>query len=169
MFLKYVIKQKWLSLGGKYFIKDENGDDVFCVQGKVFSIGDKLTFSDMEGNELAFISQKLLSWGPTYYVYIRGEHYATVKKKLFTLFRCKFEVDIPGPDDLMAQGSFLDHEYEFTRHGEPVASISKKWFTFRDTYGVEIADGEDVVLILASAIVIDLACHNNRGASVHTD
>ena len=58
-------------------------------------------FQDMDGNELAFISQKLLAWGPTYHGYIRGQHYATVKKKLFTFLRCKFEVDIPGPDDLL--------------------------------------------------------------------
>jgi uncharacterized protein YxjI len=68
-------------------------------------------------------------------------------------------VDVPGPNDLVAEGSFTDHEYTFTRGDEPVATVSKKWFTFADTYGVEIADGEDDVLILASTVVIDMACH----------
>ena len=167
--MRYLIKQKWLTMGDKYYIRDENGEDVFFVDGRVFSIGDKLSFQDMQCNELAFIAQKLLAWGPTYHVHIRGEHYATVKKKLFTLFRCKFEVDIPGPDDLLAQGSFLDHEYTFARHGETVATASKKWFSFRDTYAVDIADGEDEVLILASAIVIDLACHNRTGTTIDID
>jgi len=41
-----------------------------------------------------------------------------------------------------------------------VAVVSKQWFSWSDTYGVEIKDGQDDVLILASAIVVDLACHN---------
>jgi uncharacterized protein YxjI len=84
---------------------------------------------------------------------------AVVKKKLFTLLRCKFTVDVPGPEDLEAQGEFLDHEYAFERHSREVASVSKRWFSWTDTYGVDIADGEDDVLILATAVVIDMVCH----------
>jgi len=43
-----------------------------------------------------------------------------------------------------------------------VATVSKKWFSWTDTYGVEIADGEDDVLLLASIVVIDMACHEDR-------
>ena len=81
-----------------------------------------------------------------------------VKKQLFTFFRCKFTVDVPGPDDLEARGDFLDHEYTFERGGRVVASVSKQWFKWTDTYGVEVVGDEDV-LILASAVVIDMACH----------
>ena len=88
-----------------------------------------------------------------------GSQAAVVKKELFTLFKCRFTVDVPGPDDLEAQGDFLDHEYEFMRDGHTVASVSKRWFSITDTYGVDIADGEDPVLILASAVVVDMACH----------
>ena len=155
------MKQKWLSWGKDYYVRDEEGNDVFFIDGRVFSIGQKLSFEDMFGNELVFISQKLLSWGPCYRIYVGGELYATVRKKLFTLFRCKFNVDVPGPDDLLAEGSFLDHEYTFSRHGDVVASVSKRWFSWTDTYGIDIADGEDDVLILASAVVIDLVCHEH--------
>jgi uncharacterized protein YxjI len=37
--------------------------------------------------------------------------------------------------------------------------VSKKWFSWSDTYGVDITDGEDDVLILASTVVVDMACH----------
>ena len=67
-------------------------------------------------------------------------------------------MDVPGPDDLEARGNFLDHEYTFERGGQIVARVSKTWFKLTDTYGVEIA-GADDVLILASAIVIDMVCH----------
>ena len=157
--MRYLMKQKLFCWGDDFAIKNEAGEDVFFVDGKAFSIGDKLSFQDMQKNELAFIRQKLLAWGPTYEITRDGALAAVVKKHLFTLFRCKFTVDVPGPDDLEAQGSFLDMEYTFTRGDQPVAEVSKRWFAWADTYGVDITDGEDDVLILTSTVVIDMVCH----------
>jgi uncharacterized protein YxjI len=160
--MRYVLRQKVFCLGDDYTIRDENGKDCYYVDGKAFSFGDKLSFQDMEGNELAFIRQKLLSWGPTYEIYRDGELAAVVTKEHFTFFRCKFMIDVPGPDDLEAVGDFMDKEYTFGRGDGAVATVSKQWFRVSDTYGVEIADGEDEVLILASTAVIDLCCHGDR-------
>lgn len=160
--MRYVMKQKFFAWGEDFTIKNTDGQDVFFVDGKAFSIGDKLSFRDMQGNELAFIRQKLLSWGPTYEIYRNDQLQAVVKKKLITLFRCRFIVDVEGPNDLEAQGSFMDHDYEFSRHGDRVAEVSKRWFSWTDTYGVDIAPGEDDVLILASAVVIDMVCHDDK-------
>jgi uncharacterized protein YxjI len=160
--MRYVMKQKFWSFGDDYVIRDEEGRDVYFVDGRAFSWGDKLSFEDMEGRELAFVHQKLLAWGPTYEIDVGGRTVAVVKKHLFTLLRCKFTVDVPGPDDLEATGSFLDHEYVFERDGREVARVSKRWTTLTDTYGIEVVAAADPVLILASAVVIDLACHPDR-------
>ena len=135
---------------------------MFFVDGKVFTIRNRLVFENMEGHELAVIQKKLLSWGPTYEIYRNGHLAAVVKKHLFTLFRCKFTVDVPGPDDLEAQGNFLDYEYTFRRGEREVGQVSKRWFSWTDTYGVEISDGEDDVLVLASAAVVDQICHEDK-------
>jgi uncharacterized protein YxjI len=113
----------------------------------------------MQGKQLAAIDQKLLSLGPQYEIVRGGATVAVVKKHLFSLFRARFSVDVPGPDDLDATGDFLDHEYVFERGGRAVARVSKKWVSFSDTYAVDIDDSEDAVLILASAVVIDLVSH----------
>ncbi len=160
--MRYLMKQKLFSLGDDFYIQDESGQNVFFVDGKVFALGDHLSFQDLAGNELAFIRQKLLAWGPTYEIYRNGTLYATIKKEIFTFFHCRFSVDVPGPDDLEAEGDFLDHEYSFTRQGRTVATVSKQWFSWADTYGVEIADSEDDVLLLASTVVIDMACHDKK-------
>ncbi len=159
---RYVMQQKVFCLGDDYKVKDEEGREVFYIDGKVWSIGDKLSFQDMDGNALAFISQKLLSWGPTYTISRDGEVAAVVRKSLFTFFHCQFTVDVPGPDDLVANGDFLDREYTFLRRGKQVAEVSKRWFSWTDTYGVDVGRGEDDVLILAAAVVIDLCCHEKR-------
>ena len=155
--MRYVMRQRLLSFGDDFTIKDDAGRDVYFVDGRALSIGDKLSFQDMQGRELAFIRQKLLAWGKTYEIARDGEVVAVVRKKIFTLLRHRFTVDVPGPDDLEAQGDFIDHEYTFRRGDRVVATVSKKWFRLTDTYGVEVAPGEDPVLILASAVVIDQA------------
>lgn len=160
--MRFVMRQKLFTLTDDYNITDENGKDVYYVDGKLIAIGNQLSFQDMEQNELAFIKQKILNWGPTYEIWHQGELEAVVKKELFTFFHCVFHVDEPGHDALTAEGEFTDHEYVFTRAGRQVASVSKQWFTFADTYGVEVEEGEDPVLILACAVVIDEACHGDR-------
>jgi len=157
--MRYLMQQRLFSFGDDFYIKDASGQDVFFVDGKALSFGDQLSFQDLERNELAYIQQRVLSWGPAYEIYKGGELVAVVKKELFTLFKCRFTVDVPGPDDLEAEGDFLDHKYELRRGGRPVAKVSKAWFSWTDSYGVEIDGGEDDVLILASTVVIDMACH----------
>ena len=158
----YQMRQKIFSFGDDFAILDGNGQEAFYVDGRAFSFGDKLSLLDPQRNEVAFISQKLLSWGPTYEIYRAGQLAAVVKKELFTFLHCRFNVDVPGPDDLEAEGSFTHMEYTFTRGGRAVANVSKRWFALSDTYGIDIADGEDDVLILASAVVIDLVCHGDK-------
>jgi uncharacterized protein YxjI len=154
--MRYIMKKKLLSLGADFTIKDADGNDAFFVDGKVLSLRDRLIFRDMNGNELAVVQKKLLSWGPTYEIYHSGELKAVVKESIFTLFSHRFTVDDEnGPGDLEAQGSFSDHEYTFTRGGQIVAQVSESWFTIPNTYGVDIVDGQDDVLILACTVVIE--------------
>jgi len=162
--MRYQMKQKWLALGDDYVIRNEGGHPVYQVDGKVFSLGDRAELKDMHGQILATITQKLLSWGPSYEIHRGGEVAARVKKKLFTFFHAEFSVDVPGPDDLRARGDFWDHEYTFTRGDREVARVSRAFFSLTDTYGIEVAPGEDDLLILAASVVIDLCCHEQRGA-----
>jgi uncharacterized protein YxjI len=160
--MRYVMRQKLLSLADNFTIKNEQEQDVFLVKGKVFSFGDKLSFQDLAGNELVFIDQRLLNWSPTYELWKGEELLAVVKRELFSFIHHRFTVDVPGPNDLEAEGDFLDHEYTISRGGSVVATVSKRWFTLADTYGIEIADGEDDVLVLATAVVVDMVCHDHN-------
>ena len=86
--MRYVLKQKLLSWGDDFTIRNDRDERVFFVDGKAFSFGDKLSFQDTAGHELAFIRQKLLAWGPTYEIHRGGRLEAVVKKKLFTFLHC---------------------------------------------------------------------------------
>lgn len=158
--MKYIVKQKLFCFGDDFAIKDEDGNEAFSVDGKAFTLlREKLAFLDAKKNEVAFIREKLIALTPSYEILRNGEVAAVVKKDFINVFRVGFTVDVPGPDDLEATGSLLDHEYTFRRGAKVVAEVSKKWFSFTDTYGVDVAAGEDAVLVLASTVVIDMICH----------
>ncbi len=161
--MRYIMRKKLFSFGGTFNIRDSAGNDVFIVNGKALSFRDQLVFEDMNGRELAVIQRKLLSWGPTYEIYHAGQLVAVVKEAMFTLFGHRFTVDDQfGPADLEAQGNFTGHRYTFTRGGQAVAEVNESWFTMADTYGVDIADGQDDVLILACCVVIERCQEQSR-------
>ena len=54
-------------------------------------------------------------------------------------------------------GDLLGHEFTIERDGQTVATISKRWLTVTTSYTVDVAPGEDDVLILASVLALDLA------------
>ncbi len=154
--MRYIMKKKLFSWGADFTIKDADGNDAFFVDGKAFSLRDQLVFQDMGGNELAVVQKKLLAWGTTYEIYHAGGLVAVVKESLFTLLGHRFTVDdVHGTNDLEARGNFSDHQYTFTRGGSVIAQVSESWFTMTDTYGVDVTNREDDVLILACTVVIE--------------
>lgn len=156
----YVIREKVFGFGQDSDITDEHGRTVLRVDGKAFR--DRLVLRDLDGREVAGVKRKLVALRPTYEIEIGGQDAATVRKKLFTPFVDRYTVDIPGPDDLELVGDLFDHDYTVRRGGTVVATVSKAFFTMRDTYAVDIAGGEDELLVLASVLALDLAEDRER-------
>ena len=84
-----------------------------------------------------------------------------LREKLLTLGD-DFTVDVEGGGQLDVEGNILDHEYQITRGGIPVANISKRWFRVRDTYGVAVVPGQDDALVLAVTVCIDHLTDHDR-------
>jgi uncharacterized protein YxjI len=154
---RYVVRERFFGLGDDSNITDESGNTVLTVDGKVMTLRDRLVLRDPDGKEVAEVTRKLVAMRPTYQIRIGGEPAASVRKAFFTPFRERFAIDIPGPDDLEMTGNLLDHEFRITRGGDTVATVTKRWLTMRDTYGVEVAEGQDDLLVLAAVLALDLA------------
>ena len=153
----YVIKAKLFSIGDDFDITDDDGRVAYHVDGKALSVRNRLVIEDPDGNEVAEVVRHLVALRPTYAVTIGGEKAADVRKRFFTPFGERFAIDIPGPGDLEIHGHLLDHEFTIERDGDLVATVSKRWFSLRDTYGVEVVEGENDLLVLASVLAVDLA------------
>ena len=158
----YVIREKFFRLGEDSDIFNESGQPVLHVDGKVMSLHNRLVLRDPDGQEVAQVSRKLVSLRPTYQISIGGQPAAQVRKHFFTPFVDRFTIDIPGPDDLELKGSLLDHEFTIRRGDQTVATVSKRWFSVRDTYAVDIAADQDDLLLLASVLALDLAEDQER-------
>lgn len=79
--MRYAMKQKLFCWGDDYRILDQDGRDVYMVDGKAFVLpGNRLVLQDVDGNELAEIRQRIFSWGPSYAIIRDGQVVATVKK-----------------------------------------------------------------------------------------
>lgn len=160
--MRYVIRQKWLAVRPRFTIRDMEGRERYHVQGRFFSIGARLDISDVSGQPVAHIVQRLLRLRPTFEIHQNGSLSAQVRKHLFCFLGTKFDIETVSGGFLRIEGDLLAHEYALLRDGQRVAGISKKWLSIADTYVIDVAQGEDDVLLLAAAIVIDMVCHRNN-------
>ena len=158
---RYKLRQRLISLGDDFVIEDEHGKPVYNVDNKLLRIRDTFVITDMAGNEAATIRERILALRDTVDILRDEKTIAVIRKAWFTPFRDKFIIDVKGSGDLVAQGNLLDHEYDIRRSDEVIAHVSKRWFTFRDTYGITIDPGEDDGLILAIAVAIDEMVHDD--------
>jgi uncharacterized protein YxjI len=152
---RYQMRQRMLSIGDDYEIENERGERVFKLDGKALRLRKTILFKDMDGRVL-HIKDSMEIEGAD------GNRMAMVKKAMITPFRERWVVKVEDGQDLHVEGNVVDHEYRFERDGAKVAEVSKRWFRIRDTYGVEVAPGENDVLILAAAAVLDTMAHPDR-------
>jgi uncharacterized protein YxjI len=155
---RFQMKEKLISIGDDYWIEKDNGERAFRVNGKVARIRDSWVLEDTQGNEVASIKERKLSVRDAIKIDLGGRQ-ATVKKAMLGL-RDRFHVEVEHGEDLTVKGNFVDHEYEIERDGDQIAEISKKWLRVRDSYGVEVSDPLDVVLVLAVTVAVDALAHD---------
>ena len=156
----YRMREKLLAIGDDFWIENGAGQRVFKVNGKALRIRDTLIFEDPDGHELLKIQERKLSVRDKMAIERGGDKVATVRKALITPLRERFKVELERGGEYDVKGNIVDHEYTFERDGREVASVSKRWFRVRDTYGVEIAPGEDDLLVLAATVAIDQMTHD---------
>jgi uncharacterized protein YxjI len=157
---RYRLREKLFSIGDDYWIDTEDERHAFKVNGKALRIRSTFVLESPAGEELFKIQERKLSIRDKMVVERGGEHVATIKKALITPLRERFNIDLADGGEMTAKGNIVDHEYEIERDGRTVATISKRWFRVRDTYGIEIAPGQDDALVLAVAVCIDEMSHD---------
>jgi uncharacterized protein YxjI len=160
---RFQLQQRMLAVGDDFRITDERGEIAFLVDGKALRVRSTLRFLGPDGTEHYRIQEKLARVRDSMSVQRPdGSVAARVHQALIAPLRDRWTIDVPDGEALHITGNILDHEYRIERAGTPVATVSRRWFRVRDSYGVEVARGEDVALFLAIAVVIDVMVHAGR-------
>ena len=160
---RYQMRQKLVSFGDDFWIENQDGQKVYKVDGKMLRVRDTLFFEDSRGRELCKIQTKVARIKDSMEIEAAdGGRLAMVKKALISPVRDRWVVKVGNGPDLEVQGNILDHEYSIGEGRDKIAEISKKWFRLRDTYGVQIEQGQNDVVLLAVTVAIDMMAHEGQ-------
>jgi uncharacterized protein YxjI len=143
------------AIGDDFWVETNGGEKAFKVNGKALRLRATLILESPTREELYTIQEKKARVRDTMEVEQNGKTVATIKKALVSPLRDRYSIEVDGDNDLEAKGNIVDHEYTIERDGDHVAEVSKRWFRVRDTYGIEIAQGQNDALMLAVAVCID--------------
>lgn len=160
--MRYMVRQRMFSIGDDFWITDEQGNRVFLVDGKALSLRQTLEIKDTSGNVVASVHKKLLSVRETMEIERGGQVIATVRREMFSPLHHKSTIHLAGGSQLEAVGNLIGREFDIRGDGRTLARISRSWFQIRDTYGVDVAPGEDDALMLAAAVCLDRIHHEEE-------
>lgn len=153
---RYQLREKLISIGDDFWIEDESGRRAFKVNGKALRLRKTLVIEDPSGAAVLQIQDRPIRVRDVMEIEdAAGATVATVAKAMITPLRERFTITLAAGGELHAQGNIVDHEFTIEADRTKVAEVSKKWFRIRDSYGVEVAPGQNAALILAIAVCID--------------
>lgn len=147
----YYLKQKVLSMRGRFNVFDQSEQEVYSIEGSFMQIPKTYTIRDIERNERALITKKVLSWLPTFYVEVEGRNIFTIKKK-FTFLKAKYSVVGEG---IEVSGNVWDMEFDVVKDGQTIGRVNKEWLTWGDTYHIQVFDEQWEMIIIALVVAID--------------
>jgi uncharacterized protein YxjI len=160
--MRYLVREKVFAIGDDFWVTDEQGSEVFLVDGKALRIRETFELKDRSGAVVATIRKKVLALRDSMDIERDGTVIATVRRALVSPLRHRSVVELAEGGELEAVGNILDKEFEIRSGGQVLARISRSWFRLRDTYGVDVAPGQDDALILSVAVCLDRIHHDEQ-------
>lgn len=147
------------SLTDDFYIQNDLGKRAYKVDGKAATLRDMLLFRDMENTVRCKVRRRLARLHDEMSIEgTDGRQIARVQKTALTALRDRFLVTIGEQPVIEVRGNVLAHEYLI---GD-IATVSRKWFHTKESYGVDIAPGQDDPVILAATVCIDQMARERR-------
>ncbi len=156
--MKLYIKQKVFTLSESFEVRNEFNETVYYVKGSFFRIPKAFTIYDANQVEVAHIEKHLFRLFPHYDIKIHQGEQLTIKRN-FTFFKQSYDL-INSNWNL--QGDFFSHEYNVMNGFEPIFSLSKHWFTWGDSYELNITDPKQALLSLCIVVTVDAQIEADR-------
>ncbi len=155
------IKQKVFSLSGKFTVIDQQENDVYYVEGSFMQFPKTFSILNTTRDEVALITKKMLSFLPKFFVEVNGLEVLTIKKE-FSFLKARYTIDAAG---IEVHGNWWDMNFQVIQQGEVIGQVNKEWFTWGDSYKVQILNEEMETIIIALVIAIDCVKADQAAAS----
>lgn len=153
------LKEKKLSFRDKFTVWDGDGNDKYYVVGEVLSIGKKLHISDMNGDEVAAIHEKIISFKPKYQIYINGEKVGEIVKDK-SLLKPKYHV---SGLNWSIKGDIAEHKYSIMKDKKTIVTLKKKRLSLSNSYVLDIENDADTIPALTVVLAIDCVLAEEKG------
>jgi uncharacterized protein YxjI len=154
--MRYLVRERLFDIKDDFWVTDARGGRAFYVSARLLSLHHTLALEDASGRRLASIKHKMLSFTDAMTIEYDGAPAATVHRAVFSPLHHRAYIDLHrGGGRLEAAGDIIDKEFEIRDGRDVVARISRKWFRIRDTYGVDVAPGQDDAFMIAIAVCLD--------------
>lgn len=148
--MKLYIKQKILTLGEHFTVKNEFEEDVYYVEGSFFKIPKEFNIYDVNQKKVGHIERQIFRFFGHYDINDMKD--TLVLRRNFSFFRQNYSLENTS---WSLQGDFFGHNYQVVKDTRPIMTLTKHWFTWGDSYELDIPDSKDAILALAIAICVD--------------
>lgn len=161
--MRYLVRERLFDIKDDFWVTGERGDGVFYVNAKLVSLHHTLVLEDASGRQLASIKHRLLTFTDAIDIEHDGGVVATVHRAIFSPLHHRANIELhDGGGRLEAVGNLIDKDFEIRDGHDVVARVSRKWFRIRDTYGVEVAPGQNDAFMIAVAVCLDRIHHEEE-------
>lgn len=155
------MKQKMMSIRGRFTVKNAEEEDLYFVEGSFMQVPKTFTITNRKRQEVAHVTKKTFSFLPTFFVEVNGKEILTIKKE-FTFLKARYSIEGAG---IEIQGNWWDMNFEIMKNGEVIGAVDKKWFSWGDSYRLQIMEDGYEELLVAVVVAIDYVKASQAAAS----
>ena len=166
--MKFIVKNKIITLGGSSVVTDESGAEVMKIKGRIFTFTRKKFVLGPDGKKLYTVRSKFWHFiHNSAFIYdANGTKIAKLSNNKFD-FKHKFVLTGYGSDIVISGNlfQFPDIKMEITENGAHKGWLIKNFNFVRDAYTVEVDDKTDLAFMVALVIAVDNIFDEKRGGN----
>jgi uncharacterized protein YxjI len=163
---EFIIDQRLLSIRNTYVVKNKLGEQLGFIKQEFVSWGPKFWLEDNSGTHLGEVDGKVLTIHHEYEIKDRDDQVkARIKKKVLKLFGSEWWMEDAESNEIARiKGNIVRHTYDIVAPDKTViARVHLNWVTVSDEYCVEIVRQDfDPLLVLGYAVAMDHVEHSER-------
>ncbi|MEU6506596.1 MULTISPECIES: LURP-one-related family protein [unclassified Streptomyces] len=161
--MRYLVRDRMLAFHEEAWVETEHREKLFKVNRKLLRLRTTFDFVGTDGNQVASIVKKALTLHHTILVKQNGETVGRISKRTFRIFGDRFKVTLRGGRRLRIAGNLWDREFDIADDSGTLAHISRRWFTIRDAYAVDVMSEPDWLLLIILAVCVDHIIEDREG------